>query len=219
MIKYLQEIKSRFCLFQVPYINEILAELEKYQKIYSKYENSKDNSIIYPKEKPEFWDKHHFPICPEENRFYDIVWDIGYIYDNFMSKNSITKMTLLEFKDKYNADIIASRATFLDIQQYLQPNYPHEFDSILTAIYNPYGSDATLILDGRHRYMEALLFHPSATLPVITLNTDDIMSAIVDTKSLLNYIIMRNIKTMNDCAMFRKPLSGLLSLSDYGFCL
>ena len=73
-----------------------------------------------------------------------------------------------------------------------------------------------LFLDGRHRYIEAEAFSLNKKLPVIHLHSDEIISALVDLNSFLNYIIVRNIKVFYDCVFGGKSMRPLLQFSDFG---
>ena len=53
-------------------------------------------------------------------------------------------------------------------------------------------------------------------LPVIHLHSDEIISALVDLNSFLNYIIVRNIKVFYDCVFGGKSMRPLLQFSDFG---
>ena len=95
-----------------------------------------------------------------------------------------------------------------------QPKYPHTYQEILIAFYQPLEYD--MILDGRHRYIEAEAFSLNKKLPVIHLHSDEIISALVDLNSFLNYIIVRNIKVFYDCVFGGKSMRPLLRFSDFG---
>lgn len=92
--------------------------------------------------------------------------------------------------------------------------YPHTYQEILIAFYQPLEYD--MILDGRHRYIEAEAFSLNKKLPVIHLHSDEIISALVDLNSFLNYIIVRNIKVFYDCVFGGKSMRPLLQFSDFG---
>ena len=80
---------------------------------------------------------------------------------------------------------------FKEIRKNIKPKYPHTYQEILIAFYQPLEYD--MILDGRHRYIEAEAFSLNKKLPVIHLHSDEIISALVDLNSFLNYIIVRKI--------------------------
>ena len=215
MIQYLEYLKGVFFTTGTKYIDIILSKLTLYQKIYLKYGNLKQNNPVYPKDKPEIWNTHCFPIPPTYEHFFNLTWDIGYIYESLIHEKNVEYMTVEEIKKNCKADIKASeKSSFQEIRKNIKPNYPHTYHEILIAFYHPLEYD--MILDGRHRYIEAKVFSLNKKLPVIHLHSDEIISALVDLNSLLNYIIVRNIKVFFDCVFCEKPMHPLLQFSDYG---
>ena len=124
-------------------------------------------------------------------------------------------MAAEEIKKFCEIDIKASEErSFKEIRKIIKPKYPHTYQEILIAFYQPLEYD--MILDGRHRYIEAEAFSLNKKLPVIHLHSDEIISALVDLNSFLNYIIVRNIKVFYDCVFGGKSMRPLLQFSDFG---
>ena len=127
----------------------------------------------------------------------------------------IEYMAAEEIKKFCEIDIKASEErSFKEIRKNIKPKYPHTYQEILIAFYQPLEYD--MILDGRHRYIEAEAFSLNKKLPVIHLHSDEIISALVDLNSFLNYIIVRNIKVFYDCVFGGKSMRPLLQFSDFG---
>ena len=215
MIQYLEYLKRIFFTTGTKYIGIILSELTLYQKVYLKYGNLKQNNPVYPKDKPKIWNTHCFPIPPANEHYFNLTWDIGYIYESLISDKIIEYMAAEEIKKFCEIDIKASEErSFKEIRKNIKPKYPHTYQEILIAFYQPLEYD--MILDGRHRYIEAEAFSLNKKLPVIHLHSDEIISALVDLNSFLNYIIVRNIKVCYDCVFGGKSMRPLLQFSDFG---
>lgn len=170
MIQYLEYLKRIFFTIGTKYIGIILSELTLYQKVYLKYGNLKQNNPVYPKDKPKIWNTHCFPIPPANEHYFNLTWDIGYIYESLISDKIIEYMAAEEIKKFCEIDIKASEErSFKEIRKNIKPKYPHTYQEILIAFYQPLEYD--MILDGRHRYIEAEAFSLNKKLPVIHLST------------------------------------------------
>lgn len=98
MIQYLEYLKRIFFTTGTKYIGIILSELTLYQKVYLKYGNLKQNNPVYPKDKPKIWNTHCFPIPPANEHYFNLTWDIGYIYESLISDKIIEYMAAEEIK-------------------------------------------------------------------------------------------------------------------------
>ena len=126
MIQYLEYLKRIFFTTGTKYIGIILSELTLYQKVYLKYGNLKQNNPVYPKDKPKIWNTHCFPIPPANEHYFNLTWDIGYIYESLISDKIIEYMAAEEIKKFCEIDIKASEErSFKEIRKNIKPKYPH----------------------------------------------------------------------------------------------
>ena len=138
MIQYLEYLKRIFFTTGTKYIGIILSELTLYQKVYLKYGNLKQNNPVYPKDKPKIWNTHCFPIPPANEHYFNLTWDIGYIYESLISDKIIEYMAAEEIKKFCEIDIKASEErSFKEIRKNIKPKYPHTYQEILIAFYQP----------------------------------------------------------------------------------
>ncbi len=169
------------------------SEIEKYKQYWEKYHMDCSSNPLY-NSSPYACDQQTFFLT--DNEQVTIRWDVDLLYQIAASSTQIEFLSLREFEEIIESALLYSSDEFSYIEKYITPIHNHVYSPILLMNFHPLYE--TIILDGRHRYIEYKKFYPTASIPVYILDDQQCYNCILHKNELLAYIIMHNIAEMNN---------------------
>lgn len=190
MIKYLDYIIYKTeSLSHLKPTSYIINKLKIHRKYLQKYSAEKSQNYICSE-----YNKHNFDLPTGET--ISLSWNVDKLYEYAESHLEISTLSLSNFEKNTNDDLCNSRETFSEIYRYTSSMIEHKYKPILIMNFKPFAS--TLIIDGRHRYIEYKKFKPNELIPIYTIDDNDAMFSLLGKKDLLLYTIMHNTRVISN---------------------
>lgn len=194
MIKYLDYITKELNKIEVKEIAEFLiAEVNLYKEYWKKYSSDNIPNPHYQGKGDLYYNTHNFHFQTGET--VTISWDIEQLY-KIAQAAPIYYASLSEFEELLHDDLDATKEELLRINDIVKVEHNHKHTPLLLIYFKP--TNSTILVDGRHRYIEHKKFKPSEKIPFYYLSDEICFTNILLRRQLLAYIIMHNIEVINE---------------------
>lgn len=207
MLKYLDYVLSEISQVDNKYIADIFTqEVILYKKYWQKYATDHSQSPLY-NSTPEHFNRHCFHLPTNET--ISISWDVDFLH-GLATQAPIHNASLATFENLISNDLISSADEIRRVSCKVNSIHSHKFAPLLVMYFNP--THSTLLVDGRHRYIEYKKFKPSDQIPIVILDDSMCFTSIPYKNDLLAYILLHNTRVIGDYLNGCSPLGKILNL-------
>ena len=207
MLKYLNYVTAELSkLPQKDISDALISEVNLYKEYWKKYSTDNSRNPLY-QSAPSMYNRHTINL--HTNEAVSISWDVRQLY-GIAQHMPIKQASLRDFETLLHHDLVASANEISRISHKINSIHTHQYNPILVMNFKPIKN--SLLIDGRHRYVEYKKFNSSQLLPYYVIDDELCFSSILFKKELLSYIILHNIEIIDSFIIGQGTLERLLNL-------
>lgn len=199
-----QEILKSTNTYKKDHALKQIALYKKYWEYY-KYDLTQNPLNTYAL---DLYDKREFSFHTNEQ--IEIRWNVDGLYLHAIDNLVLEYLDIQEFETLIYDDLVSSFIQLNSISQKVQTLHKHLYNPLLIMNFKP--MNQYLILDGRHRYIEYKKFKKDEKIPVYVVEDKDCISYILHKNELVAYIILHNIKVLNDYLFLNSDIVELIDI-------